>query len=171
MSFLAADVPEFSTLPAIKRRFSLLDGCVRVGQLFPRYVCQIMYSCVTRDIQITVLPEFVPERSDADEATYFWAYTVEIANQGDMTVQLTARHWKITDANGRLEEAQGPGVVGEQPVLKPGETFRYTSGCPLTTPSGIMTGSYRMVTEKGDVFEAEIPVFSLDSPFARKVLN
>jgi ApaG protein len=130
-----------------------------------------MYSCVTRDIQITVLPEFVPERSDADEATFFWAYTVEIANQGDMTVQLTARHWKITDANGKLEEAQGPGVVGEQPVLKPGETFRYTSGCPLTTPSGIMTGSYRMVTEKGDVFEAEIPVFSLDSPFARRVLN
>ena len=130
-----------------------------------------MYSRVTQAIQITVLPEFVPERSDADEATFFWAYTVEIANQSELTVQMTARHWKITDANGRIEEVRGPGVVGEQPVLKPGESFRYTSGCPLNTPSGIMSGSYRMVNEKGDVFEAEIPVFSLDSPFAPRVLN
>lgn len=130
-----------------------------------------MYSRVTQDIEITVLTEFVPERSDADEATFFWAYTVEIANQGELTVQLTARHWKITDGNGRLEEVRGPGVVGEQPVLKPGESFRYTSGCPLSTPSGIMSGSYRMVNEKGDVFEAETPVFSLDSPFAPRVLN
>src|SRR5665213_2224323 len=130
-----------------------------------------MYSCVTQAIQITVLPEFVPERSDVDEATFFWAYTVEIANRSALTVQLTARHWKITDANGRLEEVRGPGVVGEQPVLKPGESFRYTSGCPLNTPSGIMSGSYRMVNEQGDVFDAEIPVFSLDSPFAPRVLN
>lgn len=130
-----------------------------------------MYSRVTQAIQITVLPEFVPERSDADEATFFWTYTVEIANRSEQTVQLTARHWKITDANGRLEEVRGPGVVGEQPVLKPGESFRYTSGCPLNTPSGIMTGSYRMVNEKGEVFEAEIPAFSLDSPFAPRVLN
>ncbi|TAL81336.1 MAG: Co2+/Mg2+ efflux protein ApaG [Beijerinckiaceae bacterium] len=130
-----------------------------------------MYSRVTQAIQITVLPEFVPERSDADEATFFWTYTVEIANQSGQTVQLTARHWKITDANGRLEEVRGPGVVGEQPVLKPGESFRYTSGCPLNTPSGIMMGSYRMVNEKGEAFEAEIPAFSLDSPFAPRVLN
>jgi ApaG protein len=130
-----------------------------------------MYSTVTHDIQITVLPEFIPERSDADQATFFWAYTVEIANQGDKTVQLTARHWKITDANGRLEEVQGPGVVGEQPILKPGETFRYTSGSNLSTPSGIMTGAYQMVDENGVAFEAQIPVFSLDSPFARRVLN
>jgi len=130
-----------------------------------------MYSRVTKDIQITVEPEFVPERSDADEATFFWAYTVEIANQGSKTVQLTARHWKIIDSNGRHEEVRGPGVVGEQPVLKPGESFRYTSGCPLTTPSGIMTGTYRMVDDKGDVFEAEIPVFSLDSPYVARVLN
>lgn len=130
-----------------------------------------MYSRVTQDIQITVLTEFVPERSDADHATYFWAYTIEIANQGDQTVQLTERHWKITDANGRLEEVRGSGVVGEQPVLKPGESFRYTSGCPLRTPSGIMTGTYRMVSENGNAFEAEIPVFSLDSPYAPRVLN
>jgi ApaG protein len=130
-----------------------------------------MYSTITQDIQVTVEPEFVPERSDADQATFFWAYTVEIANQGPQTVQLTDRHWKITDANGRLEEVKGPGVVGEQPVLKPGESFRYTSGCPLTTPSGIMTGTYRMVAENGDVFEAAIPVFSLDSPYEARVLH
>ncbi|MGO9004737.1 MAG: Co2+/Mg2+ efflux protein ApaG [Beijerinckiaceae bacterium] len=130
-----------------------------------------MYCCVTRNIQITVLPEFMPDRSDAEEAQFFWAYTVEIANQGDVAVQVTDRHWRITDANGRLEEVRGPGIVGEQPVLKPGETFRYTSGCPLSTPSGIMTGTYRVVDEKGHVFDAEIPAFSLDSPFAQRVLN
>ncbi len=130
-----------------------------------------MYSAVTRDIEITVLPEFVPDRSDADEGHYFWAYTVEIANQGTTTVQVTARHWKITDANGRLEEVKGAGVVGEQPVLKPGETFRYTSGCPLGTSSGIMTGTYRVVDESGEVYEVAIPTFSLDSPFTRRVLN
>jgi ApaG protein len=130
-----------------------------------------MYTIVTHDIQITVLPEFVPERSDADEASFWWAYTVEIANRGKMTVQLTARHWKITDGNGRLEEVKGAGVVGEQPILKPGETFRYTSGTNMSTPSGIMTGTYRMVSENGEAFDAEIPVFSLDSPYARRVLN
>ncbi|MGP8232320.1 MAG: Co2+/Mg2+ efflux protein ApaG [Methylovirgula sp.] len=130
-----------------------------------------MYSSITQDIQITVEPEFVPERSDAEQATFFWAYTVEIANQGDQTVQLTARHWRITDGYGRLEEVLGTGVVGEQPILKPGESFRYTSGCPLSTPSGIMTGTYRMVAENGEVFEAAIPAFSLDSPYVARVLN
>ena len=130
-----------------------------------------MYSCVTRDIEITVLPEFVPERSDVSEGHYFWAYTVEIANQSDTTVQVTARHWKITDANGQIEEVKGTGVVGEQPVLKPGETFRYTSGCPLTTSSGIMAGSYQVVDEAGNIFDVEVPTFSLDSPFTKRVLN
>jgi ApaG protein len=138
-----------------------------------RFVNKIaaMYTIVTHDIQITVLPEFVPERSDADEASFWWAYTVEIANRGKVTVQLTARHWKITDGNGRLEEVKGAGVVGEQPILKPGETFRYTSGTNMSTPSGIMTGTYKMVNENGESFDAEIPVFSLDSPYARRVLN
>jgi ApaG protein len=130
-----------------------------------------MYCCVTRDISITVRPEFMPDRSDADESQFFWAYTVEIANQSAVTVQLTARHWKITDGNGKLQEVRGPGIVGEQPVLKPGDTFRYTSGCPLSTPSGIMTGTYRMVDEQGQAFDAAIPVFSLDSPFEQRVLN
>ncbi len=130
-----------------------------------------MYSRVTRDIEITVLPEFVPERSNAEEGQYFWAYTVEIANQGSSTVQVTARHWKITDANGHLEEVKGAGIVGEQPVLKPGEIFRYTSGCPLTTSSGIMAGAYQVVDEDGGAFEVEVPTFSLDSPFTKRVLN
>lgn len=130
-----------------------------------------MYTRVTRDIEITVLPEFMPERSDADEGHWFWAYTVEIANQGQTSVQVTHRHWRITDANGHLEEVRGPGIVGEQPVLKPGEVFRYTSGCPLPTPSGFMVGTYRCVAEGGDVFDAEIPMFSLDQPAANRVLN
>ncbi len=130
-----------------------------------------MYSCVTRDIEITVLPEFVPERSDEERGQFFWAYTVEIANQGQSVVQVTHRHWKITDANGRLEEVKGKGIVGEQPVLKPGESFRYTSGCPLPTPSGFMVGSYRVVEESGTVFDAEIPMFSLDHPSSKRVLN
>ena len=130
-----------------------------------------MYTAVTRNIQITVLPEFLPDRSNPDAGLFFWAYTIEIANHGEVEVQLTHRHWLITDANGQVEEVRGPGVVGERPMLKPGESFRYTSGCPLRTPSGIMSGSYRMVDAAGLEFRAEIPPFSLDSPFARRVLN
>lgn len=130
-----------------------------------------MYTRTTRDIEITVMPEFLPERSDEAQGQWFWAYTVEIANGGDTSVQITHRHWKITDANGRLEEVRGRGVVGEQPVLQPGEAFRYTSGCPLGTSSGFMSGSYRIVADGGEVFEAEIPMFSLDEPSARRVLN
>ena len=111
------------------------------------------------------------DRSEPSESRYFWAYTIEIANGGDTPVQLTHRHWKITDGNGKLEEVRGPGVVGEQPTLKPGQSFRYTSGCPLTTPNGIMTGAYRMVDESGAVFDIAIPPFSLDSPYSKRVLN
>ena len=130
-----------------------------------------MYTAVTRNIQITAIPEFVRERSDPETAQFFWAYTIEIANLGDTTIQLTHRHWTITDANGHVQVVNGRGVIGEQPVLKSGETFRYTSGCPLPTPSGIMRGSYRMVSEDGAAFDAEIPAFSLDSPFVKRVLN
>ena len=130
-----------------------------------------MYTRVTRDIEITVAPEFLPERSDAARSQYFWAYTVEIANQGAGTIQVTDRHWTITDGNGHVEEVIGQGIVGEQPVLKPGEMFRYTSGCPLSTPSGLMVGTYRVVADDGAAFEVEIPMFSLDSPFIKRVLN
>jgi ApaG protein len=130
-----------------------------------------MYKSVTHEIQVTVLPEYLVEQSDPEESRYVWSYTIEVANLGATTVQLVSRHWIITDGEGRQEEVKGPGVVGEQPILRPGDAFRYTSGCPLTTPSGIMAGTYRMVDENGHAFDAEIPAFSLDSPFARKVLN
>ena len=130
-----------------------------------------MYTAVSNKIKITVRPKYLEEQSEPDEGRYFWAYTIEIANIGDRTVQLTHRHWRITDANGRQEEVRGPGVVGEQPRLQPGEAFTYTSGCPLTTPSGIMVGTYRMVDEDGAAFEVAIPAFSLDSPHAKHMLN
>jgi ApaG protein len=130
-----------------------------------------MYIAITRDIQVTALPDFLPDRSDPDQGRFFWAYTIEIANLGRTPVQLVSRHWIIIDANGRREEVRGPGVIGEQPVLQPGETFRYASGCPLTTPSGMMQGSYRMVTDLGEGFDVEIPAFSLDSPLSNPTLN
>ncbi len=130
-----------------------------------------MYSAVTNEIRVTVRPEYSQERSEPSENKYFWTYTIEIANLGHERVQLTHRHWKITDAQGRLEEVSGAGVVGEQPTLEPGQSFRYTSGCPLNTPSGIMAGSYKMVGPDGHSFDIDIPAFSLDSPYARRVLN
>jgi len=130
-----------------------------------------MYTATTNGVTVTVEPEFDADRSEPEERRYFWLYTIEIANAGDRTVQLTHRHWRITDASGKREEVRGPGVVGEQPTLKPGQAFRYTSGCPLTTPSGFMEGSYRMVDEDGDSFDVVIPTFSLDSPFAKRVVN
>jgi ApaG protein len=130
-----------------------------------------MYRATTHSIQVDVEPSFMEERSDPARSRYFWAYTVTIENRGERTVQLISRHWKITDGNGRLEEVRGAGVVGEQPVLKPGQRFRYTSGCPLNTPSGFMSGAYRMVDEEGKSFEIDIPTFSLDQPRARRVLN
>jgi ApaG protein len=130
-----------------------------------------MYSATTRQIKVSVIAEYSTERSEPSDERYFWTYTIEIVNQGARTVQLTHRHWKITDGRGRLEEVKGPGVVGEQPTLGPGQSFRYTSGCPLTTVSGIMVGSYRMIDEEGQAFDVEIPAFSLDSPFAKRVLN
>jgi ApaG protein len=130
-----------------------------------------MYVAITHDIQVTAIPDFQMERSDPGQDRYFWAYTIEIANLGRRRVQLLSRHWFIVDANGRTEEVRGPGVVGEHPVLEPGETFRYASGCPLTTPSGIMKGSYRMVDDAGSTFEVDVPAFSLDSPLSRPTLN
>ena len=142
-----------------------------LGHASRRDYDEAMYAAVTRNIKVTVDPTFSPERSDEDEPRFFWVYKVEIVNLGDQTVQLTHRHWRITDADGRLEEVRGPGVVGEQPTLQPGQSFRYASGCPLRTPSGVMVGTYRMRTEDGEVFEVAIPAFSLDSPQGRRALN
>ena len=129
------------------------------------------YEAVTAGISVRVSPRFMEEESAPDEGRYFWAYTVEISNAGPDTVQLRSRHWRITDGNGRTEEVRGPGVVGKTPVLKPGDSFSYTSGCPLTTPSGIMAGSYQMTKTDGTLFNVTIPAFSLDSPHGRRSLN
>lgn len=129
------------------------------------------YEALTSGIAVRVSPQFVEDESAPDEGRYFWAYTVEISNDSPETVQLRSRHWRITDGNGRTEEVRGPGVVGKTPVLKPGESFSYTSGCPLTTPSGIMVGTYQMTKEDGTLFSVDIPAFSLDSPHGRRSLN
>jgi ApaG protein len=128
------------------------------------------YRAVTRQIEVRVAPRFLPDRSSA-ETGYFWAYTVTLTNLGNETVQLKTRHWRITDAQGRLQEVRGPGVVGEEPVLKPGENFEYTSGVPLPTPSGFMTGSYGMLTASGETFDIAIPAFSLDIPQKARTIN
>jgi ApaG protein len=130
-----------------------------------------MYRAVTRQIEVIVEPNFLPERSSAEDGRFFWAYTIAIVNFGTETVQLKTRHWVITDGAGRSQEVHGEGVVGEQPVLEPGERFEYTSGVPLQTPSGFMTGSYQMVTEGGEPFDIDIPAFSLDSPNYKRTLN
>lgn len=130
-----------------------------------------MYRAVTRQIEVTVEPNFMPGRSSAAEGQYFWSYTIVITNSGEETVQLRTRHWIITDASGRRQEVRGEGVVGEQPKLAPGERFQYTSGVPLPTESGFMTGRYQMVTDRGERFEIDVPTFSLDSPNARRTLN
>ncbi len=123
-----------------------------------------MYRTVTRQIEVEVAPRFLSERSSPENGYFFWAYTITLTNRGRETVQLKTRHWRITDANGKLQEVRGAGVVGEQPVLKPGENYEYTSGVPLPTPSGFMVGSYGMVTAAGEPFDIEIPAFSLDLP-------
>jgi ApaG protein len=130
-----------------------------------------MYRATTRSIQVKVQPQFVPDRSSPEEAYYFWAYTIEIANLGDETVQLKTRHWRITDAQGRVQEVKGAGVVGEEPVLKPGEAFEYTSGVPLPTSSGFMSGSYGMMSTAGERFDIEVPPFSLDESDVPRVVN
>src|SRR5512141_1865895 len=130
-----------------------------------------MYRNITRGIEVRVTPSFLSERSSPENSYFFGAYTIEITNRGTVTVQLKTRHWKITDAHGRLQEVKGAGVVGETPVLKPGESFEYTSGVPLPTPSGFMTGTYGMVSASGEGFDIQIPAFSLDSAQSKPTLN
>jgi ApaG protein len=120
----------------------------------------------TRGIRIRVESRYVPERSQPDQHQWFFVYQVRIANEGTEPAQLMSRHWIITDANGHCEEVRGPGVVGKQPLLAPGERFEYTSFCPLPTPFGTMHGTYQMVTPSGDSFDAEIAAFSLAEPHA-----
>jgi ApaG protein len=130
-----------------------------------------MYRQVTNDIAVSVEPIYLDGQSVPDEGRYVWAYRITIENQSPQTVQLQSRYWRITDQNGRVEEVRGPGVVGEQPILNPGDSYTYSSGCPLTTPSGTMVGRYQMRDGDGRQFEIEIPAFSLDIPGEKRVLN
>lgn len=120
---------------------------------------------ITRGIRISANSEFVPERSKPAESEWFFSYTIRITNEGADTAQLLSRHWVITDANGRIEEVRGPGVVGRQPVLAPGQSFEYSSACPLKTSFGVMQGTYQMVTPDGHHFDAEVGPFTLSEPF------
>lgn len=129
------------------------------------------YTAITRSIAVSVKTTYLDANSSPDDSQYFWAYNVTIENQGRETVQLLSRHWMITNARGELTEVKGPGVVGEQPLLKPGETFVYTSGALLDTPSGMMGGSYLMEPDRGERFDIEIPTFSLDRPNQGVLLN
>ncbi len=130
------------------------------------------FKAITRDITVEVTPYFIEDQSDANLPRYVWAYHVQIHNHSQMTVQLINRHWKITDGRGRLEEVKGDGVVGQQPTLVPGESYHYTSGCPLSTPSGIMEGEYGMRNLlNGEDFPIKIPAFSLDCPWDTQPLN
>ena len=124
-----------------------------------------MYTKTTQGIKVTAVPQYLADQSEPGGNHFVWAYTILLENQGTATVQLLNRHWHITDGLGHSKDVRGPGVVGEQPVLKPGEAFRYTSGVPLTTPSGIMVGEYEMVLESGEKIEVAVPAFSLESPF------
>ena len=130
-----------------------------------------MYEQSTRSIHISVEPFYIDDQSSPADHRFVFGYKVQIDNHGTETVQLMSRHWEITDALGRKMEVQGSGVVGEQPLIEPGESFEYTSGTPLNTPSGIMVGRYGMVTETGETFDAAIPAFSLDAPGARVRVN
>jgi ApaG protein len=130
-----------------------------------------MYSATTRSICVTVKPQYLPDQSDPANSQYVWAYQVHIENKGDVAVQLRSRHWKITDGIGRRQEVKGAGVVGATPRLKPGESFEYTSGTSLSTPSGFMGGTYQMTSETGENFDIEVPTFSLDTPGGARQLN
>jgi len=125
-----------------------------------------MSEAITRGIQVKVQAQYVPGHSDEAASRHLFAYTVVITNQGDVTAQLVSRHWIITNGYGKTEHVRGPGVVGEQPVLAAGESFSYTSACPLTTPNGSMRGSYQMLTEDGETFDAEVPLFEMYAPQA-----
>jgi ApaG protein len=127
---------------------------------------RLMSDAQTRGVRVQVTPEFLPDHSQPKHGLWMFAYHIRISNESQDTVQLLSRHWIITDANGKVEEVKGPGVVGQQPVLKSGEEFEYTSGCPLSTPMGTMHGSYQMVTARGERFDATIAPFTLAEPYS-----
>jgi ApaG protein len=132
---------------------------------------EAMYEQETSGVMVRVAPQFAPEQSAPDERRYVWAYTIEIENRGDKPVQLLSRYWRITDDNGLTQEVRGDGLIGQQPVIEPGASFRYTSAAPLAAPSGMMHGAYSMVDAEGERFDIAVPVFALDSPYNDKRAN
>jgi ApaG protein len=130
-----------------------------------------MYSAVTRNIAVSVAPFYLEDRSDPAENRFVWGYRITIDNQSNEPVKLLSRYWQITDGTGKVEEVRGAGVVGDQPDLNPGDSYQYTSGCPLSTPSGFMVGRYTMRSKRGELFDVDIPAFSLDLPGKPKVVN
>ncbi|MEP3655305.1 MAG: Co2+/Mg2+ efflux protein ApaG [Litorimonas sp.] len=136
-----------------------------VDGLVPRYEQR------TEDVIVRVAPEFLAEQSNPSDSRFIWAYTVEIDNQSDKDLTVTDRFWQIADSSGQVQEVRAAGVVGETPMVKSGETFRYTSGAPLTAPSGMMRGAYTMRTESGESFDIIVPTFLLDSPHEGHCLN
>jgi ApaG protein len=132
---------------------------------------RIPYRAITRGIAVSVEPTYLEAKSSPGSSQYVWAYRVTIENQGREKVQLLSRHWMITNARGEFTEIKGPGVMGKQPFLKPGDSYTYTSGAPLNTPSGMMGGSYQMESDRGERFDIEIPTFSLDCPDQDVLLN
>lgn len=125
----------------------------------------------TRHIKVAVEPDFLEDQSEPDEGRYFWTYRVTIENLGPETLQLLSRYWRITDARGRVREVRGSGVVGEQPMIPPGKSFEYVSGAPLETPSGFMTGTYKMRADSGESFDIGIPLFALESPYESRKMH
>ena len=130
-----------------------------------------MYERRTRDVVVRVEPDFLADQSNPSDDRFIWAYHVEIENQSTHDLQVVERFWQIADARGHVQEVRGAGVVGEKPVVRPGETFRYTSGAPLTAPSGMMLGTYRVETPDGDAFDVDIPPFTLESPHQAQALH
>jgi ApaG protein len=130
-----------------------------------------MYQECTRAIRISVEPYYVDAQSSPANHRFVFGYRIQINNEGTETVQLISRHWRITDGLGRTMEVRGPGVVGEQPILEPGDSYEYSSGTPLATPNGIMVGSYQMVNSSGEQFDVKVPAFSLDAPGTPVNLN
>ena len=129
------------------------------------------YEETTRNIRIAVEPNFLDDQSEPQESRYLWSYRITIENNGDLPVQLLSRYWRIIDARGRVREVRGDGVIGEQPVIPPGRAYEYTSGAPLETASGFMSGTYRMRASSGESFEVGIPMFALESPYEKQRLH
>ena len=129
------------------------------------------YTEVTKNIRVSVKTNFLSDQSDTENSLWVWSYHILIENNGNDKIQLIDRYWKITDATGIIKEVKGSGVIGEQPTIKPGEFFEYTSGTPLNKSSGFMSGNYRMINEKNESFFIDVPVFSLDIPSVKKILN